>query len=68
MKTLSPRSTLFGSIPTFAILMVLIVVALFNSVRKPLVIWLTVPMALIGVTSGYCSPASPSDSWPSWAS
>ena len=32
--------------------MVLIVIALFNSLRQPLVIWLTVPLAVIGVTVG----------------
>jgi multidrug efflux pump subunit AcrB len=32
--------------------MVLIVIALFNSIRKTLVIWLTVPLAVIGVTAG----------------
>ena len=32
--------------------MVLIVVGLFNAIRQPLVIWLTVPLALIGVTGG----------------
>jgi multidrug efflux pump subunit AcrB len=34
------------------LLMVLVVVCLFNSIRKPLVIFLTVPLALIGVTAG----------------
>ena len=32
--------------------MVLIVIALFNSLRLPLIIWLTVPLSLIGVTAG----------------
>ena len=32
--------------------MVLIVVFLFNAVRQPLIIWLTVPLAIIGVTVG----------------
>ena len=32
--------------------MVLIVIALFNDLRQPAVIWLTVPLALIGVTAG----------------
>jgi len=46
------QTALAGSIPTFVVIMVLIVVALFNSVRQALVIWLTVPLALIGVTVG----------------
>ena len=39
-------------IPIFALLMVLTTIALFNSLRQPLVIWLCVPLALIGVTFG----------------
>ena len=45
-------AALSKSIPVFAVLMVLIVVVLFNNLRQPLVIWLTVPLALIGVTAG----------------
>ena len=41
-----------ASMPFFLLAMVLIVVALFNSFRQPLVIWCTVPLALIGVTIG----------------
>jgi multidrug efflux pump subunit AcrB len=41
-----------ASIPTFFGLMVLIVIMLFNSLRQPAIIWLTVPLALIGVTGG----------------
>jgi multidrug efflux pump subunit AcrB len=33
-------------------LMVLIVIFLFNSIKKTLVIWLTVPLSIIGVTVG----------------
>jgi multidrug efflux pump subunit AcrB len=40
------------TLPIFFLAMVLIVVALFNALRQPLVIWLTVPLALIGVTAG----------------
>nr|NIS41895.1 efflux RND transporter permease subunit [Desulfuromonadales bacterium] len=41
-----------ASLPYFFLGMVLIVIALFNALRQPLVIWLTVPLALIGVTAG----------------
>jgi multidrug efflux pump subunit AcrB len=41
-----------ASIPMFFLAMVLIVIALFNALRQPLVIWLVVPLALIGVTLG----------------
>jgi len=43
---------LFASIPAFIGIMVLSVVFLFNAVRQPLIIWLTVPLAVIGVTVG----------------
>ena len=41
-----------ASLPMFLLAMVLIVITLFNSLRQPLVIWMTVPLALIGVTLG----------------
>jgi multidrug efflux pump subunit AcrB len=41
-----------GSIPLFLAAMVLIVIALFNDLRQPAVIWATVPLALIGITLG----------------
>ncbi len=41
-----------GSVPVFFGLMVLLVIVLFNSIKKALIIWLTVPLAIIGVTAG----------------
>ena len=41
-----------ASLPMFVLMMILIVITLFNALRQPLVIWLTVPLALIGVTTG----------------
>ncbi len=41
-----------ASFPIFITLMVVIVVALFNAIREPLIIWLTVPLSIIGVTLG----------------
>jgi multidrug efflux pump subunit AcrB len=46
------QGALAASLPVFIGAMVLIVIFLFNSLRKPLVIWMTVPLALIGVTWG----------------
>ncbi len=43
---------LFGKIPMTVILMVLIIILMFNTVRQPLIIWLCVPLALIGVVAG----------------
>lgn len=40
------------SMPVFFGLMVIIVIFLFNAIKQPLIIWLTVPLAIIGVTLG----------------
>jgi multidrug efflux pump subunit AcrB len=53
------RGALMGNIPTFVLLMVLITIVLFNSIRLPLVIWLCVPLGVIGVTSGLLSTGQP---------
>ncbi len=45
-------SAIAGSIPIFFGAMVFIVLCLFNSVKKTLVIWLVVPLAIVGVTIG----------------
>jgi multidrug efflux pump subunit AcrB len=39
-------------IPIFFGMMILVVIFLFNAFRQPLIIWLTVPLSLIGVTAG----------------
>jgi len=39
-------------LPIFFGMMVLVVVFLFNAIRQPLIIWLTVPLSIIGVTAG----------------
>ncbi|GEA49692.1 multidrug transporter AcrB [Vibrio inusitatus NBRC 102082] len=46
------KGSLFASMPMGYLFMFLITVFLFNSVKEPLIVWLTVPLALIGVTSG----------------
>ncbi len=46
------NSGLAGKIPPIALVMFLILVVLFNSIRQPLVIFLTVPLTLVGVTTG----------------
>ena len=51
--------TLMASVPLFLSLMVLIVVALFNSIRQPLIVFLTVPLATIGVTAGLLVTGQP---------
>ena len=46
------QQSLFAPIPMFVVFMLLITIFLFNSLRKPAIIWCTVPMAVIGVTFG----------------
>jgi multidrug efflux pump subunit AcrB len=46
------QGALFASLPLGFLLMFLITVLLFNAVRAPLVIWATVPLAIVGVTVG----------------
>jgi len=46
------NASLLSAVPIFFVLMLLITVALFNQIRQPIIIWLTVPLALIGVVAG----------------
>lgn len=46
------QKPIIKSLPLFFILMVIIIIALFNSIKKTLIIWITVPFALIGVVIG----------------
>ena len=51
-SAIDSKKPIIESLPLFFILMVLIIVALFNSLKKTMIIWLTVPFALIGVVIG----------------
>ena len=53
------QAGLSASLPMFLVVMVLVTVMLFNSHRQPLIIWLVVPLALIGVTFGLLSTGQP---------
>jgi len=46
------NSNLMSTLPMGLLAMVLVVVLLFNALRQPLIIWLVVPLALIGVVVG----------------
>lgn len=46
------RAALARQLPAALVLMVFIVICLFNSIRTTAVIWLTVPLAVIGITGG----------------
>jgi multidrug efflux pump subunit AcrB len=50
--TVEAQASVFSSIPMGYLAMFIITVLLFNSIRQPLVIWFTVPLAIIGVVSG----------------
>ena len=50
---------LAGKIPPVILIMMLIVVSLFNSIRQPAVIFMTVPMVLVGVTVGLLAFGQP---------
>lgn len=47
------------TIPLFIGAMILITIMMFNTLRQPLVIWLCVPLALIGVTAGLLITGQP---------
>lgn len=53
------NENLASTIPLGLLAMVLVVVVLFNSLRHPLVIWLVVPLAIIGVVIGLVSTGTP---------
>jgi multidrug efflux pump subunit AcrB len=50
---------LAANLPMFLLAMILITIVLFNSLKQPLIIWLTVPLSLIGVTAGLLSTNQP---------
>ena len=53
------QESLLGSLPYPTIVMVLVTIMLFNNLRNPLIIWLTVPLAIIGVTFGLLVTGQP---------
>lgn len=55
------RGKLASSVPVTFVIMVLIVIMLFNALRQPLIIWLTMPLAIIGVSFGLLALGMPFD-------
>ena len=53
------NGNLASTIPLGIAAMVLVVIVLFNSLRQPLVIWLVVPLAIIGVVIGLVATGTP---------
>jgi multidrug efflux pump subunit AcrB len=50
---------LLGPLPLFILFMLLVTVGLFNSLKQPAIIWLCVPLALIGVSYGLLATGQP---------
>jgi multidrug efflux pump subunit AcrB len=46
------QAGLAGALPGGFLLMILTTILLFGKVRQPLIIWLTVPLAIVGITAG----------------
>ena len=46
------NTAITSSLPGGFLAMIIVVILLFGKVRQPLIIWLTVPLALIGITAG----------------
>jgi multidrug efflux pump subunit AcrB len=53
------QTMLFASLPMGYLIMFIITVLLFNSIKEPLVIWFTVPLAIIGVSVGLLATNMP---------
>lgn len=53
------QASIAANIPVPLIIMIAIVIVLFNSLRQPAVIWLCVPLAIIGVTAGLLLTGQP---------
>ncbi|MCG6937610.1 MAG: efflux RND transporter permease subunit [Gammaproteobacteria bacterium] len=49
------NAAISSSLPAGFLAMIVVVILLFGKVRQPLIIWLTVPLAIIGVTAGLLS-------------
>ena len=46
------QAALFSKIPFTLVMMILVVILLFDRIKQPIIIYLTLPLALIGVTVG----------------
>jgi multidrug efflux pump subunit AcrB len=55
----SAQAALARTLPIFLLMMMLIVLVLFNSIKTTLIIWITVPFALIGIVVGLLVAGQP---------
>lgn len=53
------QAGLAASIPLFVLAMIIMTIMLFNSLKQPLVIWMCVPLAVVGVSAGLLSSGQP---------
>ncbi|QQE10658.1 efflux RND transporter permease subunit [Planctomycetota bacterium] len=53
------QEKLFASIPMVIVAMFLTIICIFNAIRTPIIIFLTVPLAIIGVAIGLVSTQQP---------
>jgi multidrug efflux pump subunit AcrB len=51
-KSTDARAAMASSVLLFGMLMIVLTIVLFNGLRQPLVIWLCVPLCIVGVTAG----------------
>ena len=50
--SINAQKGLASSLPVGFLMMILVSILLFGKVRQPLLIWLTVPLAIVGITAG----------------
>ena len=53
------QAALFSKIPFTIVMMILVVIMLFDRIKQPIIIYLTLPLALIGVTVGLLVTSQP---------
>ena len=58
-STSEAQASLAGGMPVFILLMIVTVIVLFNSLRQTLVIWLVVPLGIVGVSIGLLGTGLP---------
>ncbi len=58
-STTEAQASLAGSMPLFILLMIVAVIVLFNSLKQTLVIWMIVPLGIVGVTIGLLATGLP---------
>jgi multidrug efflux pump subunit AcrB len=58
-KSTDARAAMASSVLMFGMLMIVLTIVLFNGLRQPLVIWLCVPLCIVGVTAGLLVTGNP---------